>query len=134
MDVLLKIPRFMEELALDSGKICFGLHETVQGLEMGAVETLIIWDTLETQRFELRHPQTDEVTVVFRSPKQVLLIFGFFIWYMSSADGWTGVGWSREHVVCGRLFLLFSPKISTSPSFPNAKILLSLYLTICRKI
>merc|ERR1712070_1290275 len=44
------ISRFMEELAMDTGKVCFGVGDTVQALEAGAVETLVIWENLEVQR------------------------------------------------------------------------------------
>ena len=41
------ICKFMEEIALDTGKICFGIAETVEALSMGAVETLIVWESLD---------------------------------------------------------------------------------------
>jgi len=61
------ISQFMEEIAIDSGKVCFGINETVQALEMGAIDTLIIWESLEITRYHLRHPKTEEETILFKS-------------------------------------------------------------------
>ena len=43
----------MEEISMDTGKVCFGVQETVQALEMGAVETLILWESLELLRYRI---------------------------------------------------------------------------------
>ena len=42
------ISKFFEEISQDSNKFCFGIEDTLKGLEMGAVETLIVWDNLDT--------------------------------------------------------------------------------------
>ena len=57
------ITAFFSEIAQDKDKICFGKDETIKALEMGAVETLIVWENLEHMRVTLRHPQTMEETV-----------------------------------------------------------------------
>merc|ERR1712176_1339729 len=36
------ITKFLDEVAQDTGKFCFGIKDTMQGLDMGAPETLII--------------------------------------------------------------------------------------------
>eukprot|EP00392_Amoebophrya_sp_AT5.2_P012225 g12323.t1 len=64
------ICKFMEEIAMDTGKICFGLTETVEALSMGAVETLIVWESLDILRYSVRNPATDITTVVYKTPKQ----------------------------------------------------------------
>jgi len=53
------VSKFLEEVARDSGKYCFGINETMQGLEAGAVETLIIWENLDMTRIVFRNPHTD---------------------------------------------------------------------------
>jgi len=53
------VSKFLEEVAMDSGKYCFGMTETMQGLEAGAVETLIIWEQFEMTRVVIRNPHTD---------------------------------------------------------------------------
>jgi len=64
------ITKFMDELAQDTGKICFGVDETVEGLKMGAIETLILWENLEMNRYVLRHPETKEEQVLYKTPDQ----------------------------------------------------------------
>merc|ERR1712054_32751 len=41
------VTKFLDEIAQDTGKYCFGIKETIQGLEMGAVESLICWENLD---------------------------------------------------------------------------------------
>jgi len=48
------IGRFFEEIAKDSGKFSFGLKDTMDALEYGAVEILIIYENLEFNRLELK--------------------------------------------------------------------------------
>lgn len=42
--------RYFDEISQDTGKYCFMVEDTLKGLELGAVETLIVWEGLETQR------------------------------------------------------------------------------------
>ena len=58
------VQRFFDEITMDSGKYAFGLKDTFSALEASAVETLIVWEDLEVQRFELRHPVTGAVKVL----------------------------------------------------------------------
>merc|ERR1712151_1394501 len=44
------ISHFLDQIAQDTGKSCFGIIDTMQALEMGAVETLIMWDNLAMKR------------------------------------------------------------------------------------
>jgi peptide chain release factor subunit 1 len=53
------VSKFLDEVATDSGKYCFGIKETMQGLEAGAVETLIIWEGFAMSRLVIRNPHTD---------------------------------------------------------------------------
>ena len=39
--------RFFDEISQDTGKFVFGVADTLQCLDMGAVETLIVWENLE---------------------------------------------------------------------------------------
>lgn len=64
------ITNFFDEIAQDTGKICFGIQETFMALEMGAVETLLVWENLEHERFELLNNQTGEITFKTLSPEQ----------------------------------------------------------------
>lgn len=49
------IEKYFDEINQDSGKYCFGIDDTLKALEMGAVETLIVWENLTTMRFTLRN-------------------------------------------------------------------------------
>lgn len=51
--------RYFDEISQDTGKFCFGVEDTFKGLEMGAVETLIVWENLEYTRFVLKNHASD---------------------------------------------------------------------------
>jgi len=53
------VSKFLDEVSQDSGKYCFGIKETMQGLDAGAVETLIIWEGFQMTRVVIRNPHTD---------------------------------------------------------------------------
>ena len=44
------LSRFMREIARDTGKYCFGAADTLAALDLGAVETLIVWEGLDIAR------------------------------------------------------------------------------------
>jgi peptide chain release factor subunit 1 len=54
---------FFSEISQDTGKYCFGVKDTLQALEMGAVDTLVIFENLAIQRYELKNPVTNVVKV-----------------------------------------------------------------------
>jgi len=64
------ISKFFEEISQDTGKICYGVKDTLAALEMGAVETLIVWENLETIRFKVRHPISAEEKILNLSKEQ----------------------------------------------------------------
>jgi peptide chain release factor subunit 1 len=39
---------------MDTGKYCFGVKDTMMGLEMGAVEKLIVFENLAVDRYTMR--------------------------------------------------------------------------------
>ena len=47
------ISKYFEEISLDTGKYCFGVDDTLACLDMGACETLIVWENLEVSRASL---------------------------------------------------------------------------------
>jgi peptide chain release factor subunit 1 len=49
------IQRYFDEISLDTGKYCFGIDDTLKGLDLGAVETLIVWENLDVTRYRLRN-------------------------------------------------------------------------------
>lgn len=64
------ITKYMDEIAQDTGKVCFGVKDTVDGLEMGAVEQMIVWENLEIVRYQLKDPATEEMKILFLNPHQ----------------------------------------------------------------
>jgi peptide chain release factor subunit 1 len=61
------ICRLFDEIAKDTNRYVFGLADTLQALEIGAVETLIVWEDLEIMRYELINKDTGEITVKYLS-------------------------------------------------------------------
>merc|ERR1712203_1245634 len=53
------ISKFLEEVAQDTRRYCFGIKETMQGLDAGAVETLILWENFDMTRIVIRNPHTE---------------------------------------------------------------------------
>lgn len=64
------IQKYFDEISQDTGKYCFGIEDTLKGLEMGAVETLIVWENLEVSRIVLKNPQTEELKIVHLTKEQ----------------------------------------------------------------
>lgn len=64
------IGRYFDEISQDTGKYCFGVDDTLKGLEQGAVETLICWENLDIQRYVLKNHQTTEEKVLHLTPEQ----------------------------------------------------------------
>lgn len=57
------IQHYFDEISQDTGKYCFGVEDTLKGLEMGAVETLIVWENLDITRYILRNAAGEEVII-----------------------------------------------------------------------
>uniref|UniRef100_A0ACD5XFU4 Uncharacterized protein n=1 Tax=Avena sativa TaxID=4498 RepID=A0ACD5XFU4_AVESA len=57
------IGKYFEEISQDTGKYVFGVDDTMAALEMGAVETLIVWENLDINRYTLKNSATGETSV-----------------------------------------------------------------------
>ncbi len=64
------IGRYFDEISQDTGKYCFGVDDTLKALEMGAVDTLIVWENADITRFTLRNHANDEDIVLHLSSLQ----------------------------------------------------------------
>jgi len=64
------VTKFLDEVSQDTGRYCFGINDTIAGLEAGAVETLIVWENLGIKRLVIRNPHTDTENAVFVTPEQ----------------------------------------------------------------
>jgi len=64
------ISRYFEEISQDTGKFCFGIEDTLKGLEMGAIDILIVFEDLQVSRYDLKNASTGEDVVKHLSKEQ----------------------------------------------------------------
>ncbi|CAL5084924.1 unnamed protein product [Urochloa decumbens] len=64
------IGKYFEEISQDTGKYVFGVDDTLKALEMGAVETLIVWENLDINRYVLKNTATGEVVIKHMNKEQ----------------------------------------------------------------
>ncbi|SAL99270.1 hypothetical protein [Absidia glauca] len=57
------VQTYFDEISQDTGKYCFGVEDTLKALELGAVESLIVWENLEINRYVLRDASGAESVV-----------------------------------------------------------------------
>lgn len=58
------ISTFMDEIAKDTNRYAFGVKATMQVLEMGVVEKIIVWDDLPLIRFRIMDSDKKEQVVI----------------------------------------------------------------------
>nr|POE61863.1 eukaryotic peptide chain release factor subunit 1 [Quercus suber] len=51
------INRYFDEISQDTGKVCYGIEDTLKALEAGAADTLIVYENLEMTRWELKNSE-----------------------------------------------------------------------------
>mmetsp|Transcript_23853 Transcript_23853/g.39821 ORF Transcript_23853/g.39821 Transcript_23853/m.39821 type:complete len:455 (+) Transcript_23853:102-1466(+) len=64
------LQKYFDEISQDTGKYCFMVQDTLQALEMSAVEILIVWENLAVNRLVVRNATTAEETVLHLTPEQ----------------------------------------------------------------
>jgi len=64
------IARYFDEISQDTGKYCFGVDDSLKALEMGAVETLIVWENMDIVRYVLKNHQSEEEKILYLKPEQ----------------------------------------------------------------
>lgn len=57
------IQKYFDEISQDTGKYCFGVEDTLKALELGAVETLVVWENLDITRYVLRNAAGEEIII-----------------------------------------------------------------------
>ncbi|KAH7914060.1 peptide chain release factor eRF1/aRF1 [Hygrophoropsis aurantiaca] len=57
------IQRYFDEISQDTGKYCFGIDDTLKALDLGSVETLIVWENLDITRYVLRNAAGEELII-----------------------------------------------------------------------
>jgi peptide chain release factor subunit 1 len=57
------VQRFFQEISRDSGKYCYGLEETIELLDRGAIEVLLIWDQCPLKIPIYKNEETGEESI-----------------------------------------------------------------------
>ncbi|KAG6900456.1 Eukaryotic peptide chain release factor subunit 1 [Termitomyces sp. T159_Od127] len=57
------IQKYFDEISQDTSRYCFGIDDTLKALELGAVETLIVWENLDITRYSLRNAAAEEIII-----------------------------------------------------------------------
>lgn len=55
--------QYFDEISQDSGKYCYGIEDTLKALDLGACETVIVYENLNTVRYTLKDSEDNEVIV-----------------------------------------------------------------------
>lgn len=55
------IQKYFDEISQDSGRVCYGIEDTLKALELGAAETLIVFENLDVTRWTLKPSAGGEV-------------------------------------------------------------------------
>ena len=64
------IGKYFDEISQDTSKYCFGVVDTLKALEMGAVDTLIVWENLDIARYVLKNHASDSQNILHLTPVQ----------------------------------------------------------------
>jgi peptide chain release factor subunit 1 len=62
---------FYEHIATDTGLICYGIVDTMRALEMGAIETLLLYENIEHYRITLKNKETEKTSIVYLMSEQM---------------------------------------------------------------
>ncbi|KAK9474020.1 polypeptide release factor in translation termination [Dipodascopsis tothii] len=57
------IVKYFDEIAQDTGKYCYGVDDTLKALDLGACETVIVYENLDIIRYTLKSSSGDPVIV-----------------------------------------------------------------------
>eukprot|EP00296_Roombia_truncata_P000074 JP435733.1.p1 GENE.JP435733.1~~JP435733.1.p1 ORF type:complete len:450 (-),score=144.31 JP435733.1:309-1484(-) len=61
---------YFDEISQDTGKFCFGVRDTLDALDRGAVHTIIVWENLEINRIVVKNNSTGEEKVLHLNAEQ----------------------------------------------------------------
>jgi peptide chain release factor subunit 1 len=63
------INSYFDEISQDTGKVCYGIEDTLKALELGACETLIVYENLEITRWALK-PSEGGSDIILHTTKE----------------------------------------------------------------
>jgi len=55
------INKYFDEISQDTGRVCYGVEDTLKALDLGACETLIVFENLEITRYTLKSAAVNEI-------------------------------------------------------------------------
>lgn len=55
--------QYFDEISQDTGKFCYGIEDTLKALDLGACETVIVYENLNTVRYILKDSEDNQVVV-----------------------------------------------------------------------
>ncbi|XP_019256485.1 PREDICTED: eukaryotic peptide chain release factor subunit 1-3-like [Nicotiana attenuata] len=64
------IVKYFEEISQDTGKYVVGVDDTMQVLDTGAIETIIVWENLDVTRYVLKNSSTGETIIKHLNKEQ----------------------------------------------------------------
>jgi peptide chain release factor subunit 1 len=64
------VSKFFEEIALDTGMVVFGVEDTMKAMEIGALETMMLFEDLEINRYVLKNPVKGDTKTILLNPTQ----------------------------------------------------------------
>ena len=62
------VSKFFEEIALDTGLVVFGVEDTMKAMEIGALETMMLFEDLEINRYVLKNPVKGDTRTILLNP------------------------------------------------------------------
>eukprot|EP00357_Protocruzia_adherens_P018318 CAMPEP_0115016056 /NCGR_PEP_ID=MMETSP0216-20121206/27181_1 /TAXON_ID=223996 /ORGANISM="Protocruzia adherens, Strain Boccale" /LENGTH=433 /DNA_ID=CAMNT_0002386383 /DNA_START=69 /DNA_END=1370 /DNA_ORIENTATION=+ len=65
------VGKFFEEVAQDTGKYIFGIEDTLKALEMGAIDTLVVYENLDVERVTLKNNSSGEEIIKHLSSEKM---------------------------------------------------------------
>lgn len=57
------IGKYFEEISQDTGRVCYGVEDTLKALELGAAETLIVYENLDITRWALKSSTGEDIVL-----------------------------------------------------------------------
>eukprot|EP01064_Diplonema_japonicum_P001618 TRINITY_DN1106_c1_g2_i6.p1 TRINITY_DN1106_c1_g2~~TRINITY_DN1106_c1_g2_i6.p1 ORF type:complete len:471 (+),score=188.06 TRINITY_DN1106_c1_g2_i6:58-1413(+) len=66
------IDEFFDQIAKDTNMYCFGMDDTIRGLEMGAMKTLILWEEFPYKRYALTGGNLESEQVYFMKEEEAI--------------------------------------------------------------
>lgn len=64
------ISNFFEQISLDTGMIVFGVNDTMNALQMSAIDKVLLFEDIEIQRYEIKNPVKGDTKTWYLTPAQ----------------------------------------------------------------